>query len=476
MILVGRLGAGQDVPRAAIAARALGAGARVSEPHVRAVHKNTRRRGGVRPRGPLSTARREHEPRRGGGAARAPRAASRGGGPARRVGGRRGRSPRRRPRPSSCHWPSAGDSARRDALGTAGGWYRLIVDGGREPLGRRASCRDGRHRGPRGVRRSRSRRALAAEGGAPRGRRRARDAWRRFDLHPGAAQLDRSKPRRGARPRARPALVVDGDAEAARPLTHDDVRHARRFLRATVPDPVGRRDPRGELELRADLARDALAIDLRLRRGCAAADGTPLALRAELSSEGQLGLRPRRGTDRRPSEASPGLAPRRRRTAPRSGILSTHGAHRRRGHARGAAPPGEPMHLSVTSAPAAARDGARASDLASSSANRARRVWRTLAELAGDPTAPIRGHVTGTTERALVFGRDAQGNPRCEPTPATVGPSRSTRRRPSSSGTRRSTPARERPRLLHPGHAARPRARRLARRRPARDHHRRRHA
>jgi hypothetical protein len=38
-------------------------------------------------------------------------------------------------------------------------------------------------------------------------------------------------------------------------------------------------------------------------------------------------------------------------------------------------------------------------------------VWRTLAELAGVPTAHLRGHVTGTAEHAHVFGRDAQGTP-----------------------------------------------------------------
>jgi hypothetical protein len=38
-------------------------------------------------------------------------------------------------------------------------------------------------------------------------------------------------------------------------------------------------------------------------------------------------------------------------------------------------------------------------------------VWRDLAELAGVPTASVRGRVTGTGERATVVGRDAQGNP-----------------------------------------------------------------
>ena len=37
-------------------------------------------------------------------------------------------------------------------------------------------------------------------------------------------------------------------------------------------------------------------------------------------------------------------------------------------------------------------------------------VWRTVAELSGVPTATVHGRVTGTTDRALVFGRDAQGN------------------------------------------------------------------
>jgi hypothetical protein len=38
-------------------------------------------------------------------------------------------------------------------------------------------------------------------------------------------------------------------------------------------------------------------------------------------------------------------------------------------------------------------------------------VWRELAELAGVATARVSGRVTGTGERALVIGRDSQGNP-----------------------------------------------------------------
>jgi hypothetical protein len=38
-------------------------------------------------------------------------------------------------------------------------------------------------------------------------------------------------------------------------------------------------------------------------------------------------------------------------------------------------------------------------------------AWRSMSELQGLPTAPVHGRVTGTTDRALVFGRDSQGIP-----------------------------------------------------------------
>ncbi|MGH7269837.1 MAG: hypothetical protein ACREJ3_05345, partial [Polyangiaceae bacterium] len=38
-------------------------------------------------------------------------------------------------------------------------------------------------------------------------------------------------------------------------------------------------------------------------------------------------------------------------------------------------------------------------------------VWRVLAEIAGIPTRAVHGHVTGTTARAVVVGRDSHGDP-----------------------------------------------------------------
>ena len=73
-------------------------------------------------------------------------------------------------------------------------------------------------------------------------------------------------------------------------------------------------------------------------------------------------------------------------------------------------PPGEPMRVAATTPPGAPADGKLASlgvvVGASSTA-----VWRILAELASVPTAGVHSHVTGTTDRALILGRDAQGNP-----------------------------------------------------------------
>ncbi len=73
-------------------------------------------------------------------------------------------------------------------------------------------------------------------------------------------------------------------------------------------------------------------------------------------------------------------------------------------------PPGEPIRVSVTS-PLAAPSADPSVELRFVVSESDAQVWRTLVEIAGTPTAPVRGRVTGTRERAYVIGRDAQGNP-----------------------------------------------------------------
>ena len=231
-----------------------------------------------------------------------------------------------------------------------------------------------------------------------------------FELHPSAARLS-VRSRDGALSREVDlALVVDG---TTRPLVldRDELRVTPDGLRATLPVSIGDATIDATLELRADAARDALLVDLVSAPGALAAVGGEhtVALRAELSSEGQVVFVSGVGqiADRAEVTGEELLVD----AEPHPiGILSGDGPVTVEAMMEEVQPPGEPMRVAVTTPPGAQADGKIASlrvVVGVSSAT----VWRTLAELEGLPTAPVRGHVTGTTERALVFGRDAQGNP-----------------------------------------------------------------
>jgi hypothetical protein len=227
-----------------------------------------------------------------------------------------------------------------------------------------------------------------------------------FELHPAAARLS-VRSRDGALNRELDlALVVDGDT---RPLAldRDEVHVTPQGVRATVPVTLGDATVEATLELRADAPHDALLVDL-LADPALAATGHTIALRAELASEGQVVFVPGVGqiADRTTVTASALLID----ADPHPvGLLSRAGpvvvdAILEEG------PPTDPMRVAVTSPPEPPGDG-RLASLAVVVGVSSETVWRTLAELAGVATAAVRGHVTGSTDRALVFGRDALGVP-----------------------------------------------------------------
>jgi hypothetical protein len=228
-----------------------------------------------------------------------------------------------------------------------------------------------------------------------------------FELHPAAARLS-VRSRDGALSRDLDlALVVDGDT---RPLAldRDELRITPDGLRASVPITIEDTTLEATLELRADVARDALLVDLRAD-GSPAVAGHTIALRAELSSEGQVVFVPGVGqiADRATVTGGALLVD----ADPHPlGLLSSTGPVAVEAMLEEVVLPGEPMRVSATTPPGAPADGKLASlgvVVGSSSTS----VWRILAELAGVPTAAVHGHVTGTTDRALVLGRDGQGTP-----------------------------------------------------------------
>lgn len=240
-----------------------------------------------------------------------------------------------------------------------------------------------------------------------------------FDLHPGAARLSvRSRDGSVARDMD-VSLVVDG---APRPLllAREDLRPARDGLHATFAVTLGSSDAvEGEttpettveatLELRSDPAHDALEIALTVPAEAPLGDHS-LALRLETSTEGQTVFVPGVGTIADRTEVSGGGLVLDTRPHPLV-FVADHGPLTVDGILEEPQAPGEPMRVAVSTPPHPRGDDGRVAGLRLALGVDDVVLWRTVAELAGQPTAVVKGRVTGTTDRALVFGRDAQGNP-----------------------------------------------------------------
>ncbi len=228
-----------------------------------------------------------------------------------------------------------------------------------------------------------------------------------FELHPAASQIT-LRSRDGAVSRdVDLTLVVDG---TPRPfaLARGGPRPEADVFRATMPIPIGDSTVDAQLELRVDFERDALSVRVTAPPGADTA-GHEFALRAELASDSQVVFVPGVGTiaDRATVSGGALLVD----TEPHPiAVASTMGPVMVDALAEEGLPPGEPMRVSAAS-PSLPPEGERLAELHFLVADSSLVVWRELAELAGESTAPVHGRVTGTGERAIVVGRDAQGDP-----------------------------------------------------------------
>jgi hypothetical protein len=229
-----------------------------------------------------------------------------------------------------------------------------------------------------------------------------------FELHPGASQLTVAS-RDGIVSRDIDlALTVDG-ASHPLALARGDVDAGADSLRATVRVPIGDATVDAELELRVDPEHDALSLVLTAPPGPETA-GHEFALRAELSSEGQVVFVPGVGSIADRITVSGGALlvasePHPIAIASAAGPVLVDALSEEEG-----TPTGEPMRVSAATL-AHAPEGDRLAEMRFVVGASSMVVWRELAQLAGTPTAPVHGRVTGTGERALVIGRDSQGNP-----------------------------------------------------------------
>jgi hypothetical protein len=230
-----------------------------------------------------------------------------------------------------------------------------------------------------------------------------------FELHPGAGRVTmRSRDSAFSRD-VDLGLVVDGTLFPLA-LAREDLRSSPGSLRATVPVPVDDGTVETQIELHADVAHDGLAIEVTGPRH-GALEGHHVAVRAELSSEGQVVFVPGVGpiADRATVSGSSLFVD--AQPHPMA-VVSTEGPLAIDALPEEEAVPVPPIHLSITTPPP--RDGGDdllLADLHLVVAMSSMVVWRTLAEIEGHPTALVRGHVTGGGGRTLVLGRDAQGSP-----------------------------------------------------------------
>ncbi|MDP9034002.1 MAG: CehA/McbA family metallohydrolase [Myxococcota bacterium] len=231
-----------------------------------------------------------------------------------------------------------------------------------------------------------------------------------FELHPGAARVT-VRSRDGAVSRDIDlSVVIDGRSRTLT-LTRDDRQGSGSSIRSRASVPMGEDSPlQLVLELRADTARDALAISLRSPDAGSSQARHAIELRAEL-----------------PSDAAPVFVPGVGPIADRAtvtggaliidvdphpiGLVSPLGPVTVDATMEDPLANAEPMRLSASTAPRSPADGELVADLRVTVGASSMAIWKSLSELSGVPSGIVRGRVEGTSERALIFGRDAQGNP-----------------------------------------------------------------
>lgn len=229
-----------------------------------------------------------------------------------------------------------------------------------------------------------------------------------FELHAGAGRLT-VRSRDGALARDLDlSIVVDG---TPRPVTiaHDDLRAEPDALSASVPIALDEATLDAQVDFHADAAHDAIAIVLHASPASGIGDHT-IALRADLSNEADVVFVPGVGevADRGTVTGDAMLVD----AAPHPiAIESADGAVGVEAILEDPNAPGVPMHVAASS-PARAASEEHLADLHVAVGASSASVWRAIAEIAGAPTAHVHGRVAGTSERAHVYGRDAQGVPR----------------------------------------------------------------
>jgi hypothetical protein len=225
-----------------------------------------------------------------------------------------------------------------------------------------------------------------------------------FELHPGAAQVTlRSRDDAVSRD-VELALVVDGQPHPI-PLGRAEP-HPDKSMACTVAVRLGDETIEAQIELRADSAHDALDLSASVPPGTDVT-GHTFGLQAEMPGEGQVVFVAGVGQIADSATVSGSsvvvdIEPHPIAIASSAGPIAVEAI------TGDLLVPGEPMRVSATSTLAPPGSN-QVAELHLVMGESSMAVWRVLAELAGSPTASVRGRVTGTGSRAVIVGRDSQG-------------------------------------------------------------------
>jgi len=208
-------------------------------------------------------------------------------------------------------------------------------------------------------------------------------------------------------------LVVDGES---RPLTLEraaDRATERNAFGASFGIAIGEETFDALVALRVDPT-GALAVDLAVQPDVAT-NVHQFALRFDVPADGRSAFVSGVGelADLGSTAPAPARAVEIDADPYAIGIAPASGALEVAGIVDSPDDPGAPLRIATsTASQAATSDHTAQVGLRFAFADSSAAIWRTLSELSGEPTARVAGVVTGTTERARVFGLDAEGLPR----------------------------------------------------------------
>jgi hypothetical protein len=235
-----------------------------------------------------------------------------------------------------------------------------------------------------------------------------------FSLHEGASELTVKSADGKLSRDVQLSIVVDG---AARPvsISREQMRatSAAGFT-ASFPLAIGADTVEGALDVQVDPPNDALHVELRARGNVV--EGHTLSLRMDLSANGQIVFASGTGEIADGATVTGAAAVVDADPHP-LGIVSSRGELSISAVVDDANAPLDTLRLSATSPPRSfPSDEEIATDLRIAVGASSTAIWRSLYALAGIPTLKVKGSVTGTSDRAHIFGRDSDGEPQVRAT------------------------------------------------------------